>query len=197
MLQTIEPSDEALASRVATGDVGAFAALYDRYAARVYAWAAHIVGSGDADDVTQEIFVKLWDKAATFDAQRGRFAAWFGAVARHHILARARRWSRERRATAAEEIEELLAETPDPAPSVETQAWWTERDAALAAAVRELPPEQRRVIVLAYFGGLSQSDIAAVTATPLGTVKKRTRLALQKLRDRLQGALGSTWPETG
>ena len=80
------------------------------------------------------------------------------------------------------EIEELLAETPDPAPSVETQAWWTERDAALAAAVRELPPEQRRVIVLAYFGGLSQSDIAAVTATPLGTVKKRTRLALQKLR---------------
>ncbi|HKW78946.1 MAG TPA: sigma-70 family RNA polymerase sigma factor [Candidatus Limnocylindria bacterium] len=182
MLQTIEPSDEALVARVAGGDIVAFASLYDRYAPRTFSWAAHLLGPSEAEDVLQEAFLRLWDKAATFDPQRGRFAAWFGAVARHQILARARRLTRERRIVAAEEIDELLADRPDPAPSVETRVWANERDAALVLAVRGLPAEQRRVIVLAYFGGLSQSDIAAATGAPLGTVKKRTRLALQKLR---------------
>ena len=182
MLQTIEPSDEALVARVAEGDVGAFATLYDRYGTRAYAWAAHLLGVGEADDVTQEVFLKLWRRANTFDPARGRFAPWFGAVARHQILARARRLGLERRTLAAEEIEELLGQIPDPSPPLESMAWKSERDGVLAAAVRDLPAEQRRVIVLAYFGGLSQSEIAALTATPLGTVKKRTRLALQKLR---------------
>ncbi|HVR89220.1 MAG TPA: sigma-70 family RNA polymerase sigma factor [Candidatus Limnocylindria bacterium] len=182
MLQSIEPSDEALAARVAAGDVGAFAALYDRHATKVYAWAAHLLGTGEADDVTQEVFFRLWDKARQFDPARGRFGAWFGAIARHQILARGRRRGLERRIVAAEEIEELLAQTADPSPSVELRAWTAQRDAALIAAVRGLPVEQRRVIALAYFGGLSQSEIAAAVAIPLGTVKKRTRLALAKLR---------------
>jgi len=196
VLQTIEPSDEALAGRVAGGDVGAFAALYDRYAARVYAWAAHLLGVAEADDVVQEVFLRLWDRAHQFDPARGRFVAWFGAVARHEIIARARRRGREQRIVAAEEIEELLAHTADPAPSVESRAWSAQRDAALAAAVRDLPVEQRRVIVLAYFGGLSQSEIAAAIATPLGTVKKRTRLALQKLRNAI-AEHGSTRASAG
>lgn len=182
VLQSIEPSDEALAARVTGGDVAAFAALYDRHVAKVYAWAAHLLGPGEADDVTQEVFLRLWDKAGQFDPARGRFGAWFGAIARHQILARGRRRGREQRILAAEEIEELLAQTADPSPSTESRAWIAERDAALVAAVRGLPPEQRRVIALAYFGGLSQSEIAATTAIPLGTVKKRTRLALAKLR---------------
>ena len=183
VLQTIEPSDEALAARVAGGDVGAFGGLYDRYAARVYAWAAHLLGVAEADDVVQDVFLRLWDKAHQFDPARGRFGAWFGAIARHEIIARARRRGRERRIIAAEEIDELLAQMADPAPSVESRAWSLQRAAELAAAVRDLPVEQRRVIVLAYFGGLSQSEIAVAIATPLGTVKKRTRLALQKLRN--------------
>src|SRR2546428_954085 len=101
MLQTIEPSDEALVARVASGDVGAFAALYDRYGTRVYAWAAHLLGVGEADDVAQDVFLKLWHRATMFDPSRGRFAPWFGAVARHQILARARRLGRERRGCAA------------------------------------------------------------------------------------------------
>lgn len=196
MLQTIGPSDEALVARVADGDLVAFAALYDRYAARTHAWAAHLLGASDADDVTQEVFLRLWDKASTFDLTRGRFGAWFGAITRHQILARARRTSREKRIVAAEEIEQLLAQLPDPAPSVESRAWASERDAALVAAVRELPAEQRRVIVMAYFGGLSQTDIAAATGAPLGTVKKRTRLALDKLR-RAVAEHGSTRARTG
>ncbi len=196
MLQTIEPSDEALATRVADGDLAAFGTLYDRYAGRTYAWAAHLLGVPEADDVIQEVFVQLWDKAGQFDPARGRFGAWFGAIARHEILRRARRRGRERRFTAAEEIDELLAHTVDPAPSVESRAWIAERDATLAAAVRDLPPDQRRVIVLAYFGGLSQSEIAAATSIPLGTVKKRTRLGLAKLRGAL-AERGSTRASAG
>jgi RNA polymerase sigma-70 factor (ECF subfamily) len=182
VLQSIEPTDEALAARVAAGDVAAFAALYDRYVRRVYAWAAHLLDPIEAEDVTQEVFLRLWDKASQFDRSRGRFAAWFGAIARHHVIGRARRRGRERRIVAASEIEELLAEAPDTAPSVEMRAWSAERDELLASAVRQLPHEQRRVIVMAYFGGLSQSEIAAAIEAPLGTVKKRTRLALAKLR---------------
>ena len=114
MLETIEPHDEALAARVAGGDIGAFATLYDRYADRVYAWAAHLLGSGEADDVVQEVFFRMWDKAAQFDPARGRFGAWFGAIARHEILGRGRRRGREQRIVAAEEIDELLARTADP-----------------------------------------------------------------------------------
>jgi RNA polymerase sigma-70 factor, ECF subfamily len=182
VLQSIEPSDEALALRVADGDMGAFATLYDRHATRVYAWAAQLLGADEADDVTQEVFMRLWHKAPQFDPARGRFAAWFVAVARHAIAARGRKRSLESRIIAVEEIGDLLASAPDPRPSVEALVWTAERDAALAAAVRDLPAEQRRVIVMAYFGGLSQSEIAKAVATPLGTVKQRTRLALAKLR---------------
>ena len=182
MLRSIEPSDEALAERIGDGEITAFGALYDRYASRVYAWAARILGPGEADDATQEVFLRLWDRASQFDPSRGRFGAWFAAVARHEIIGRARRRGRERRVIASEEIDELLAQAPDPRLSVEARAWMGERDAALAAAVRDLPVEQRRVIVMAYFGGLSQSEIAAVISAPLGTVKKRTSLALAKLR---------------
>lgn len=196
MLESIEPSDESLALRVADGDVIAFAALYDRYSARIHAWAGHLLGASEADDVTQEVFFKLWDKARQFDPARGRFASWFGASARHHILGLARRRSREQRVVAAEAIDELLGSTPDPAVPIESRVWMAERDVALAAAVRALPPEQRRALVLAYFAGLSQIEIATLLAIPLGTVKKRTRLALAKLR-RAFLADGSERADTG
>jgi len=195
VLQAIEPTDESLARRVAEGDVSAFAVLYDRYSGSVYAWAAHLLGPSEADDVIQDTFIRLWRKAGQFDPARGRFGAWFGAIARHQILSRSRRRTREQRVVAAEEIEQLLAHLPDPGPSVEAMSWQAEREAMLVAAVRELPAEQRRVIVMAYFGGLSQSEIAATTATPLGTVKKRTRLALAKLRRAIAG--GSTRATAG
>jgi RNA polymerase sigma-70 factor (ECF subfamily) len=187
MLRSIDPSDEALVERVVEGDIAAFGALYDRHARRVYAWATRVLGPAEADDAAQEVFLRLWDRAGQFDPSRGRFGAWFAAVARHEIIGRARRRGRERRVVASEEIDEFLAQAPDPRPSVEARAWMTERDAVLAAAVRDLPAEQRRVIVMAYFGGLSQSEIAAALSAPLGTVKKRTSLALAKLRRAVAG----------
>src|SRR2546428_10100489 len=135
VLQPMDASDEALAARVAGGEVGAFGALYDRYASRVYAWAAHLLGVAEADDVVQEVFLRLWDKAHQFDPARGRFGAWFGAIARHEIIARARKRGREQRIVAAQEIHQPPAPIADPAPSAESRAWSARRHPARAAAV--------------------------------------------------------------
>jgi RNA polymerase sigma-70 factor, ECF subfamily len=186
-----EPSDETLAARVARGDVAAFATLYDRYAHRVYAWAAHVVGTAEAEDAVQEVFARLWGKATQFDAQRGRFSWWFVAVARHHLLSQLRRRTLQQRILVADEIDRVLADVADRTAGPEDIAWSHEQTDVIRSALATLPDEQRRVLVLAYFGGLSQSEIAAHTSTPLGTVKKRTRLALQKLRERLGEERGS------
>ena len=177
-----DPTDEALAARVATGDVAAFGLLYDRYARPIYALAAHLLGQADAEEIAQEVFLRLWHKAGQFDPARGAFGAWFMAIARHRVLAELATRGRHRQFAAAEAIDDLLAQTSDPAADVEEQAWRRESGDAALRAVERLPEEQRRVIVLAYFGGLSQSAIARHLDLPLGTVKKRTRLGLQKLR---------------
>jgi RNA polymerase sigma factor (sigma-70 family) len=193
----LEPSDEALVARVARKDVAAFATLYDRYARRVYAWSAHTIGSEEAEDVVQEAFLRLWDKAGQFDAKRGRFGFWFMAIARHQIVRQLRRRATDQRVLAADEIERVLADASAHGRDLEAEVWAHEGAAAVRSAVNSLPQEQRRVIVLAYFAGFTQSAIAKITGAPLGTVKKRTRLALQKLRERLADALGSGWTETG
>lgn len=184
---SLEPTDEALVARVAERDASAFGMLYDRYARTTYALATYTLGGADAEEAVQDAFLRLWRNAAQFDPQRGTFGAWFMAIARHRVLAGLTARGRQQRLTAADAIDQVFAETPDPAPGVEDQAWLSERSAAALVAVRGLPPEQRQVIVLAYFGGLSQSAIAQHLGLPLGTVKKRTRLGLRKLRAALVG----------
>jgi RNA polymerase sigma-70 factor (ECF subfamily) len=182
---TPEPSDEALVTLVAHGDLTAFSLLYDRYDRPVYAMAAHLLGSAEAEEVVQETFLRLWRSAAQFDETRGRCAPWLLAIARHEVLTRLRRRTREQRLALADDIDRLLATAPDHAIDVEEQVWRRERGDLILQALNELPPEQRRVLVLAYFGELSQATIAASLGCPLGTVKKRVRLGLQKLRQQL------------
>lgn len=177
-----EPTDETLAARVATGDLAAFSLLYDRYERPVYTMAAHLLGAAEADDVVQEAFLRLWRGSAQFDESRGRFAPWFLSITRHEILARLRRRTREQRLALAEDIDRILAATPDPATDIEEQVWRRERGDLVLRALNVLPSEQRRVLVLSYFGELSQAAIAESLGWPLGTVKKRIRLGLQKLR---------------
>jgi RNA polymerase sigma-70 factor (ECF subfamily) len=176
-----ELADEILARRVATGDRDAFAALYDRYARRVYVFAAHVLGPARAEDLVQEAFLALWRNAHRYDSRRSAFTTWFMAVARHRVLDELRRRGVERRVLAVEPVDKLLAETPDSAPGVADVVSRHEQDEELLQALAALPAEQRRAIVLAYFGGLTHIEIAAVLGEPLGTVKKRLQLGLRKL----------------
>jgi RNA polymerase sigma-70 factor (ECF subfamily) len=177
-----ETSDERLATRIATQDVSAFGIVYDRYSQPVFAMAGHMLGVHEAEEAAQEIFMRLWHKASQYDPARGPFSHWFMSIARNHILDKLRARSERLRIVVAEEIDMLLAEAADPRVDVLEQVWRNQRGDALLGALQRIPAEQRRVIVLAYFGGMSQSEIAIHLGIPLGTVKKRIRLGLQKLR---------------
>jgi RNA polymerase sigma-70 factor (ECF subfamily) len=178
-------ADEELARRTARGDMGAFTQLYDRYARRIHAWSAHVVGTGRAEDAMQEIFLRLWQHAGQFDGDRGMFVTWFTAIARHHLVHVLRQDGMRRRLAVAAEITAVLEHAASTVPGPEETVGQREDGAALARALRMLPEDQRHVLVLAYFGGLSQSQIANQLAIPLGTVKKRVRLGMGKLRGTL------------
>lgn len=178
----LEESNELLAARIAARDMDAFSLVYDRFSQQVYAMAGHMLGVPEAEEAAQEVFMRLWHKASQYDAARGPFSHWFLSIARNLMLDKLRARSERARMVSAEEIDVLLAETPDPKVDVVEQVWQNQRGDALAQALGRIPPEQRRVILLAYFGGMSQSEIAIQLQVPLGTVKKRIRLGLQKLR---------------
>ena len=175
-------SDEHLALLIAARDMNAFAQIYDRYARAVFAMAGHMLGVNEAEEAAQEIFMRLWHKAAQYDPARGPFSHWFMSIARNYILDKLRARGERARVLAAEQAELVLAEIPDPRADVVEKVWQNQRGDAIARALQRIPAEQRRVIVLAYFGGMSQSEISIHLQVPLGTVKKRIRLGLQKLR---------------
>ncbi|MCQ3973753.1 MAG: RNA polymerase subunit sigma-70 [Anaerolineae bacterium] len=180
--ESLELSDEVLVARVVECDVAAFTMLYDRYARPVYVVAVYMLGSAEAEEAVQELFLRLWRKADQFDPSRGSFNNWFMAISRHYLRDQLRRRSLQQQVMAAEQIDQLLTEAVDPNVDVEQEVWQRQRGAALLNALKSLPAEQRQAITLAYFGGFSQSSIAERLGWPLGTVKKRVRLGLQKLR---------------
>jgi RNA polymerase sigma-70 factor, ECF subfamily len=186
--QQLDPSDEALVERVRPRDVIAFGQLYDRYARPIYVLAVTALDRAEAEEIVQEVFLRLWRKADQFQPERGPFGAWFMTIARHQVWDVLRRLHREP-SLAAEVIDQLLMESSINAANVE-EAWSQEVGQAILHALRGLPVEQRRALVLAYFGGLSQSSIAEHLGWPLGTVKKRIRLGLQKMRTALAARYG-------
>jgi len=175
-------SDEALLERVASGDDTAFESLYLRYVDLVYSVALRVVAdAGIAQDVSQEVFLRVWRRPGLFDASRGRFITWLMSVARNRAVDEVRSRGRRR-------LREV-APTPgadDPADPQAVDPQLAAELAAERASVREslasLPEQQRVTIELAYFGAMTQQEIAAVLDTPLGTVKTRVRLAMKKLR---------------
>lgn len=184
-------SDEFLAELVVRRDVDAFAILYDRFAPAVHAMAVYMLGRAEAEEIVQDVFLRLWDRAGQFDVRRGRFRSWFMAIARNHILTQLRLRGHERQIAVARDVQEVLARQPDPDIDLEEDTSLRERRSEIVCALQQLPDEQRRVLVMAYFGGLSQASIARELGLPLGTVKKRTRLGLRKLRALLSNR-GST-----
>lgn len=180
------PSDEALIAAVAGGDEVSFGMLYDRYIKAVYSLALRIVQEQSlAEEVTQEVFVRLWRNAATFTSERGRFASWLLGMTHHLAIDQVRR--RRARPQAIASTDDLPVQgLPDTRIDVEEEAWMSVRRDVLRRALVQLPEAQRRVIELAYFNGLTHVEIAALVGDPLGTIKTRMRLGLQKLRESLQ-----------
>jgi RNA polymerase sigma-70 factor (ECF subfamily) len=170
-------SNDRLIERVAGGDRDAFTELYRRFARPVLAMALRALGdSGRAEDATQDAFVAIWRSARTYDPSRGSGAPWLYAVARNAITDGLRRLPEP-----VAELQEGPGNEPDPSDRAEREwvAWRVHR------ALEVLPAHERPVIELAYWRGLSQSEIAKLLALPLGTVKTRTRSALARLAQAL------------
>ncbi|NTU80176.1 MAG: sigma-70 family RNA polymerase sigma factor [Chloroflexales bacterium] len=178
-------SDEALIAHVASGDSRALEQLYSRYSRVVYGLALKILSNAEhAEDVVQETFWRVWRRADTFYAGSGSFAPWLFGIARNLCIDELRR--RQARPAASPIEDQVLMAIPDSQPAIDDLTWEAERRRLISSALGELPPDQRQVIELAYFGGLSQREIAEHLDNPLGTVKTRVRLALQKLKGLLQ-----------
>lgn len=178
--------DRELMRRVAAGDETALGELYDRFASVLNALAARVLGDrGDAEEVVQEVFVHAWRRADTYDPQRSAVSTWLVLVTRSRAIDRLR----SRRVVDRTHDQVRRDSTEHESPRGVRAVHRTERRQRLHEALSGLPPEQRRVLELAYFGGMTQREIARSTDTPLGTVKTRTLLALRKLRDELRGEL--------
>jgi RNA polymerase sigma-70 factor (ECF subfamily) len=171
--------------RVAGGDTASLAEAYDRYADLLYSLALRIVGSAsDAEEVLQDSWLQAWRTARSYDPARGAVGAWLVTITRSRALDRLRSMGSRRRAEGAASVE-AAAEPPLPTadPASAHARRLLRKD--VATAVTGLAPQQRQVVELAYFEGLSQTEIAARLNAPLGTVKSWTRQALMKLRERV------------
>ena len=180
-----EWSDEQLIAQVVRGDTAAYEMLYDRYASAGLGLALKITGDQAlAEEVLQETFWRVWRKADLFQTQRGAFTSWFFGIARNLSIDMLRR--QRTQVQPAADSDQLIEQTADPTLDVPETAWLRVKHQQMRAAIESLPSEQRHVIELAYFRGMTRQEIASVTGEPLGTIHTRARLALQKLRDELQ-----------
>jgi len=176
--------DVALIRRMVEADETALGALYDRWARSLYSLVLHLLRDPDeAEDVVEETFWQAWRKADSYEPARGAVSTWLLTIGRRKALDRLRAKKRHKEDPIGGDrtFADIASPSPDPSENVEG----SELREHVRAALRELPAEQREVIELGYFNGLSQTEIADTTGQPLGTVKTRMRLAMQKLREPL------------
>lgn len=170
--------DLELLAGVARSDQQAFLGLYDRYSGRVFGLTLRILGDSMlAEEVTQDTFLKLWGRAHQFMAERGSLLAWLLTIARRTALDRIRLEARRPLLSDENDPEDAWQTIPDSSSMPEEARW-----RSITLAVQSLAADQRKVIELAYYQGMSQSEIAAVLGWPLGTVKTRLRTAMEQLR---------------
>jgi len=184
--RAVESEDEALVRRMATGDDQALGVLYDRWQAVVHGVVSRTLRNAeDVEDVVEETFWQAWKQASRFDRTRGAVQTWLLTIARSRALDRVRALRRRREEPLeGDDGQAVVQQVAEGDPGQDAEA--SERRRFVAAALAGLPVEQREALELGYFGGLSQTEIAERTGQPLGTVKTRMRLALQKLRSQLQ-----------
>jgi RNA polymerase sigma-70 factor, ECF subfamily len=180
-----ELADEEAMQLVQEGSARAFEVVYDRHGGAAFSLAYRMLGNRmSAEDVTQEAFLAIWRSRERYLPARGSVRGWILGITRHRAVDALRRHAvHDRRRASAEGLEER-EEAPE---RTEAEVVRLEEARSVRAALQSLPTEQSRVIELAYFGGFSQSEIADILETPLGTVKGRMRLGLEKLRFSLEG----------
>jgi RNA polymerase sigma-70 factor, ECF subfamily len=186
MVQAHSADDWLLVKAIGQQDQGALSRLYDRYARVLYALAFKMLGSvEEAEEVVLDVFSKVWSSAASYDASRGRVDNWLFMMTRSRTLDRLR--SRQRRDRVMDvSMQQAQVEIHVQRPLPQEELVIQERREQVQQALAKIPAEQRLVIEFAYFGGLSQSEIASRTGLSLGTVKTRLRLGLSKLKGLLE-----------
>lgn len=183
--------DAELVALIAGGDAQALGVIYDRYQRAVYSLCARVTrDQGAAEELTQEVFVRLWKSAASFEPGRGRVSAWLLRIAHNLALNEVRRrGSRPVIAYEADwEVESGGVADPDEQDDPVMAIWLRERALIIRRALGGLPAPQRRAIELAFFDGLTQAEIAAATGEPLGTIKSRIRIGMGRMRELLLAA---------
>jgi RNA polymerase sigma-70 factor (ECF subfamily) len=179
--------DAVLVREVAAGSESALEALYGRYGAACYRLAHRILADAHlAEDIVQQVFLALW-QGSGYDPSRGALSTWLLGVTHHKAVDMVRREERRK----ADRLDAQSAELPAAGAGPEELAWEGLRAERTRAALRELSAEHREVLLLAYYGGYTQSEIADLTGLPLGTVKSRTLHAMRGLRTRLGSTLNS------
>jgi RNA polymerase sigma-70 factor (ECF subfamily) len=181
-----EARDRELVQRIGRGDEEAFRGLFGRYATTAMALARRVARQPFlAEEIVQEAFLAVWRNPSGYDQQRGSVRAWLMGMVHHRAVDAVRREESQRRRAEESMVSDPVA-SPDPADDVADRIDLPEERKAVRAALEALPDEQRQVIELMYFGGLSQSTISEQLGLPLGTVKSRTLLGMRRLR----GAIG-------
>jgi RNA polymerase sigma-70 factor (ECF subfamily) len=185
-------ADTELMRRVREGDRGAVDDLYDRFRRPAFALARRVLSDDTlAEDVLQDVFLAIWKDPGAFDGARGSVASWLLAMVHHKAVDAVRREeSHRRRQTRAED--DLRLTEPTARGDVEDEAAERVESQRIRAALQALPAAQREALTLAYYGGYTQREVAALTDTPLGTVKTRMLAGMRRLKESLGGVAGAT-----
>ena len=201
-----EPGDADLVRRIRAGDTSAVDDLYERFRRPAFALARRILcDDALAEDVLQDVFLSVWRDPGAFDLARGTFSSWLMAMVHHKAVDAVRREESQRRRQVRAE-DELALSAPTTARDVEDEAWTRVVSAQVRVALGSLSPQQREALTLAYYGGYTQREVAALTGAPLGTVKTRMLAGMRRLKEELGGlaggpalggALGGTAPVDG
>ena len=182
-----EARDRELVQRIGRGDQDAFKGLFGRYAPSAMALARRVARQPFlAEEIVQEAFLAVWRNPGGYDQQRGSVRAWLMGMVHHRAVDAVRREESQRRRAEESMVSDPVV-SPDPADDVADQIDLPEERKAVRAALDAIPAEQREVIELMYFGGLSQSAISERLSLPLGTVKSRTLLGMRRLRASMGG----------
>lgn len=186
-----DPGDADLLARLRAGDRSAVDDLYERFRRPAFALARRVLADDAlAEDVLQEAFLAVWRDPGAYDGSRGGFASWFLAMVHHKAVDSVRREESQRRRRARAE-DEVLQAVPTATADVEDDVWGRVVADRVRSALGNLPDAQREALTLAYYGGYTQREVAALTRAPLGTVKTRMLAGMRRLKQELGGVAGA------